>query len=103
MGAYIAQVFESDDVLSMLRTVQAIVSHLARFPKARAIAAALRASHFGSYSYAAIKGILQKGLDFVPLVAAPRTAPLLAARFSRPVAELLPTPAKTARGRHEFN
>ena len=36
---YARSVFDSDDVLSMLRTVQAIVTHLEGFPRERAAAA----------------------------------------------------------------
>jgi transposase len=42
VGAYIREVFDSDDVLSMLRTAQAIVAHLERFPVERAIATCAR-------------------------------------------------------------
>jgi len=39
VGQYIREVFDADDVLSMLRTVQAMVSHLETFPPQRARAA----------------------------------------------------------------
>lgn len=61
--SYIKDVFAQDDVLSQLRQVQSIVSHLEKFPPERAQAACRRASHFGSYSYRAIKNILRKALD----------------------------------------
>jgi transposase len=91
VGTYIREVFDSDDVLDQLRTVQAIVSHLADFPPTRAKAACLRASFYGSYKYGALKAILRKGLDFEPLpnVAPVATAPLAAPRFARNVRELL--------------
>lgn len=54
-------VFDSDDVLSMLRTVQAIVVHLETFPVERATAACKRASAYGSYEHRAIKNILRDG------------------------------------------
>lgn len=60
-GAYVRAVFDSDDVLSMLRTVQAIVVHLETFPVERATAACKRASAYGSYEYRAIKNILRDG------------------------------------------
>jgi hypothetical protein len=50
IGAYVREVFASDDVLSMLRTVQAIVTHLETFPRERAVAACRRARHFGNYT-----------------------------------------------------
>ena len=91
VGAYIREVFDSDEVLDQLRTVQAMVSHLADFPPARAKAACLRASFYGSYKYGALKAILRKGLDFEPLptVAAVPTASLASPRFARDVRELL--------------
>jgi len=64
----VEEVFASDDVLSRLRPVQAIVSHLANFPPERAEAAAKRARHFGSRSYVALRNILRQGLDREPLV-----------------------------------
>jgi transposase len=91
VGAYVREVFDSDDVLDQLRTVQAMVSHLANFPPARAKAACLRASFYGAFKYGALKAILSKGLDFEPLPnAAPVvTQPLAAPRFARNVRELL--------------
>jgi len=65
-------IFGSDDVLLKLRKVQAVVSHLEQFPKARAEAAAQRALHFGALEYGAIKSILRQGLDLQPL---PHTEP----------------------------
>lgn len=87
VGAYIREVFDSDDVLSMLRTVQSIVAHLEGFPVERAVAACLRASHHGSYQYRTIKNILRDGLDLKPL-AKPTSAPLIAPRFARPIGDL---------------
>lgn len=46
VGAYIREVFDSDDVLDQLRTVQAIVTHLADHPPERAQAACRRASFY---------------------------------------------------------
>jgi transposase len=88
VGAYIREVFDSDDVLSMLRTVQAIVTHLEKFPATRATAACRRAQHFGSYHYRTIKNILRDGLDLTPF-ATTTTTTLEAPRFARPVSELL--------------
>lgn len=92
VGAYIREVFDSDDVLDQLRAVQAIVSHLADFPPERAKAACLRASFYASYKYGALKAILRKGLDFEPLpavVVEPAPDALGARpRFARNVREL---------------
>jgi hypothetical protein len=35
VGAYVREVLDSDDVLSMVRTVQSMVTHLEKFPVAR--------------------------------------------------------------------
>jgi transposase len=72
-GRHIREVFDADDVLSQLRTVQCIVTHLEGFPVERAEAACRRASHFGNRSYGAIKKILTQALDLEPLP--PTTAP----------------------------
>lgn len=82
---YVSTLFDSDDVLSQLRTVQAIVTHLETFPKERACAACLRAEHFGGYSYRTVRNILRQGLDLEPLPEAlppPPASP--APRFARP-------------------
>lgn len=63
----VREVFDSDDVLSQLRKVQAIVTHLEKFPVSRAEAACRRASFYGSYSYQGVKSILAKALDLEPL------------------------------------
>jgi hypothetical protein len=55
------------DSVSQLRQVQAIVTHLEKFPRERAQAACRRASFFGNVSYRAIKSILTKALDPEPL------------------------------------
>jgi transposase len=89
VGAYVRDVFDSDDVLSMLRTVQAAVTHLEKFPRERAVAACLRAQHFGSRSYGALKNILRHGLDLQPLPNTTPTSTLTTPRFARPIGELL--------------
>ena len=84
--------FDVDDVLSMLRSVQAVVTHLEKFPRERAVAACLRAQHFGAHSYGAIKSILRQGLDLEPLSPALATTPtpqLASPRFARSMSELL--------------
>lgn len=87
----VKEVFDSDAVLSQLRTVQAILTHLEDFPAERAEAASRRARFFGTYSYGGIKSILAKALDLEPL-----PAPMLVAngsgepmRFARNVMELV--------------
>lgn len=89
VGAYVREVFDADDVLSMLRTVQAVVTHLEKFPRSRAVGACLRAQHYGSTSYGVIKNILRQGLDLQPLPAASTTPALTSPRFARPIGELL--------------
>jgi hypothetical protein len=99
---YVRAVFDSDDVLSQLRAVQAILTHLEGFPPQRAQAAARRAHFYGTYTYRGLKNILRQGLDLQPLplaLAAPATPSLPQPRFARSVAELLhPT-----RVSHEVN
>jgi hypothetical protein len=90
MGADVAglvrELFDSDDVLSQLRQVQAIVTHLEKFPRERAQAACRRASFYGSVSYRVIKGILAKALDVEPLpqTTAQQALWAEAPRFARP-------------------
>jgi transposase len=84
--AYVRTIFDADDVLSQLRTVQAVITHLETFPPERARAACERAAHFGNFGYGALKAILRQGLD---LVAPETTAPVTVAtagRFARPAA-----------------
>jgi len=81
----VSTIFDSDDVLSQLRAVQAIVTHLESFPVERARAACRRAEHFCNYTYVGIKTILRRGLDLEPLPEATPLAPALSApRFARP-------------------
>lgn len=91
VGVYIRALFDADDVLSMLRTVQSVVTHLEKFPRERAINACVRAQHFGATSFGAIKNILRQGLDLQPLPSTSATqAPQLPApRFARSMSELL--------------
>ncbi len=90
VGAYVREVFDADDVLSMLRTVQSIVTHLEGFPRERAAAACRRARYFGNYSYGGIKAILRQGLDLHPLPgAAAPAASLPAPRYARAMSDLL--------------
>lgn len=63
----VEEIFNSDEVLSQLRGVQSIVTHLEGYPKSRAENASRRARFYGTYSYRGIKRILQKALDFEPL------------------------------------
>lgn len=85
VGRYVRAIFDSDDVLSQLRAVQAIVTHLETFPAQRARAACLRAAHYGSYGYGALKTILRRGLDLEPVSDGPPVTSLqVAPRFARP-------------------
>jgi transposase len=90
-GRFVREVFDSDDVLFMLRPVQAIVAHLERFPHERAEAACRRASYFGTFSYQGVKNILLRALDLEPLPAgaAISSSPQESFRYARSAAELL--------------
>jgi transposase len=86
---FVTAMFASDDVLSQLRGVQAIVTHLETFPRDRALAACRRAHHFRSYSYMAIKNILRKGLDLEAWEPPKPRAWATDSRFARSPAEVL--------------
>jgi len=90
-GHYIREIFASDDVLSQLRTVQAVVRHLESFPLARACAACERALYYGNVSYGGLKRILREGLDLTPLPNAESAHGALEnPRYARRPAEILP-------------
>lgn len=91
VGALVRDVFDSDDVLSQLRAVQAIVTHLESFPPERARAAAKRAKFYGVTTYRGVKNILRQGLDLEPLPVAvvPSADPKVRPRFARDVRELV--------------
>ncbi|MBI4881292.1 MAG: IS21 family transposase [Planctomycetes bacterium] len=86
--ALVCEIFDSDDVLSKLRVVQAVVTHLLTFPRTRAEAASRRARHFGSYTYGAVKAILRQGLDLLPLPGTPTHAWLTEGRYARSAQEI---------------
>lgn len=90
VGDFIIEVFDSDEVLSQLRTVQAIVCMLEKFPTHRAMNACRRASYFGNYSYKGIKNILNKALDLTPIpeTSAPAQLDTGSPRFARSASEL---------------
>ncbi len=92
VGTYIREVFDSDDVLSMLRTVQGMVTLLEKHPLTRAQAACRRAQYYANYTYPGLRDILRKGLDLQPLPneAATRFGTLEQPRFARAIQELLP-------------
>lgn len=94
VGIFIREVFDADDVLYQLRTVQAIVRHLESFPPERARGACRRARYFQSHGYGAIKRILRDALDLEPLpaVAVPASTWSERPRFARDVRELLELP-----------
>jgi transposase len=91
VAAYMQEVMDSDDVLSKLRDVQAMVQYLEQFPIHRAEAACRRASFYANYSYQGLKGILTRALDLEPLPVAVDVGHghLERPRFARSVAELL--------------
>jgi hypothetical protein len=90
VGAWVREVFASDDVLSQLRVVQQAVPFLETLPPVRARGACIRARFFASYSVGAIKAVVRKGLDQVPppSVVLP-TGALDTPRFARDIRELL--------------
>ena len=102
VGAFVRAVFESDDVLSKLRDVQAIVTLFEGYPRHRAIGAARRASYFGNYSYRGVRRILRNAMDLLelPSVVATSHGRIEQPRFARSVDELLATPLE---GSHESN
>ena len=91
VGSYIREVFDLDDVLSMLRRVQSIVCYLEQHPVERARAACVRASFYCNFEYRGIKNMLQRGLDMEPLpnVTMPNGEQLTNPRFARKPSELL--------------
>ena len=84
------EIFALESVLNPLRTVQAIVTLLEKYPEDRANNAAKRARHFGTRTYRGLLDMLRKGLDFEPL---PPTLPLpnppSNPRFARDIARML--------------
>jgi hypothetical protein len=88
VGVYVREVLDSDDVLSMVHTVQSMVTHLEKYPVERAVAACTRARHFGSYQYTTIKNILRRGLDLVPITPKPTSTVLVTPRFARTIGEI---------------
>jgi transposase len=91
VGAFVKEVFDSDDVLYQLRAVQAIVTYLEKFPTTRARAACERARFYGNYTYGGVKRILTQALDLEPLPTAmvSSTESRASFRFARNVAELM--------------
>jgi transposase len=88
VGQFVREIFDADDALSQLRQVQAVVTHLEKFPVERARRACQRASLYGSYTYQAIKNILTKALDLEPLPSSvTATAWADPPRFARDVTE----------------
>jgi transposase len=102
VGAYIREVFAQDDVLSQLRRVQSMVSHLQQFPVERARAACERARYFGNYTWPGLKDILRKGLDLEPLpgTVVPVYGVLATPRYARNFSKLLDLPLEKT---HEPN
>lgn len=90
-----SEIFESDDVLLHLRQVQSIVTLLEQHPRSRAEATCRRARSFGNHSYIAVKNILRKGLDLLPLEGSPQRAWSLGSRFARNPKDLIETKETT--------
>ena len=90
----VGEIFEADNVLLQLRRVQAIVTHLERFPPERARAAARRASFYQCFGVRAMKDLLRQGLDAEPLpgLLLPTHGRLEKPRFARHATHLSPTP-----------
>lgn len=90
VGAYVREIFESDEVLHQLRVVQSVVRHLEGFPPERARAAAARARFYSNYTYGSVKRILRDALDLepLPLASVPVTLWANAPRFARDVRDL---------------
>lgn len=89
--AWVTERFDTAEVLSPLRTVQAVVTHLEQHPRERANNACRRARHFGIQDYRGIRDILRKALDFEPLpdtLPAP-VGPMPKPRFARPIAQIV--------------
>jgi len=83
VATFVRALFDADDVLSQLRRVQAIVTHLEKFPPERARAACRRASYFGATTYQSVRDILRRGLDLEPLPDAAPQASTWSPRFAR--------------------
>lgn len=92
VGLYIREVFDSDEVLSKLRTVQGMVTYLEKHPKQRAIAACQRARLYGNYRADGLKGILRNALDLLPLNDDDYRGDLEQPRFARDPREFLRLP-----------
>lgn len=90
---YVRAVFDSTDVLYNIRTVQAIVTCLEKYPDDRARAAAERAHYFANYTYRGLKNILAKGLDLQPIPddEIEWQATLPTPRFARSASEFIPS------------
>ena len=63
---YVKRIFEKDDALFQLRTVQRVVNELFKVPNHRAEAACKRALYFENFEATAVRDILRQGLDVVP-------------------------------------
>ena len=63
---YVSALFEQDEVLLQLRTVQAVVTLLEKHPAHRARRACTRALRYANFTYRGVRDILRKGLDMEP-------------------------------------
>jgi hypothetical protein len=91
---YVREIFACDDALSQLRTVQAVVTHLERFPVERAQAACRRACYYANYTYPGVRDILRQGLERepLPLAVVPADKANERPRYARNIGELLQLP-----------
>ncbi len=96
VGQLIREIFDADDVLYQVRTVQSVMKLFESYPIERTKAACVRASFYGITNYGAIKRILVKSLDQKPLPTVVEFVPgyLPSPRFARNVAELIKSASK---------
>jgi hypothetical protein len=103
IGSYIREVFDSDDVLSRLSVVQAMVLLLERVPIERARAACRRAAFYGNVELRALRTILAERLDEAPLpvLVVPESAEVSQRpRFARRLSELWDAPVEVTHEPH---
>jgi hypothetical protein len=87
---YIRRVWGTDQTLSRLRLVQAMVLQLEQVAPSRAQAACSRAGYYGNYTLRGLKDILRLGLDQLPLPEQ-ESVPVTSYRFARPPSDFIAT------------
>jgi transposase len=100
--AFVVALLDKDKVVCHLHSAQACVKLLESVPTDRAQAACRRANFYGSYSYRALKNILEKQLDMepLPIVTLVAKAAHERPRFARHISELLGTAAEVIDASH---